>query len=101
MLGRSTDLSRSGISGTKQLRVVTRVSRLHTIKFHFLSDIPLATNSMGFTGKGDQTVSDNDYNAAEVVVIGTAQEVIRGSIKGIFFDDCPGQERRTIVIDFE
>ena len=46
-------------------------------------------------------MSDNDYNAAEVVVIGTAQEVIRGSIKGIFFDDCPGQERRTIVIDFE
>jgi hypothetical protein len=44
-------------------------------------------------------VSDNDYSAAEVVVIGTAQEIIRGSIKGIPFDDGPGQERRTVVLD--
>ncbi|HJP94155.1 MAG TPA: hypothetical protein VJ875_19510 [Pyrinomonadaceae bacterium] len=39
---------------------------------------------------------DNHYIAAEVFVIGNAHEIIRGSDKGIFFDDSPGQELRTI-----
>lgn len=41
----------------------------------------------------------NNYSAAEVVVLGTAHEVVLGSIKGILFDDCPGQPRRNIEID--
>jgi hypothetical protein len=41
----------------------------------------------------------NNYEAAEIVEIGKAEDIIRGSIKGIFFDDCPNQDLRTIVIE--
>jgi hypothetical protein len=41
----------------------------------------------------------NDYAAAEVFVLGNAQEVICGTTKGILFDDCPNQDRRTLVLD--
>jgi hypothetical protein len=41
----------------------------------------------------------NEYMAAEVVVLGNAQEVIRGCVKGIFFDDGPGQGQRTLIND--
>lgn len=41
----------------------------------------------------------NYYEAAEVTVIGSAEDVILGSIKGIFFDDCPTQDRRSVVIE--
>ena len=41
----------------------------------------------------------NNYTAAEVVLLGPAPEIVRGSIKGILFDDCPGQPRRNIEID--
>lgn len=41
----------------------------------------------------------NNYAAAEVIVLGTAHEVVRGSFKGLFFDDCPGQPRRDIELD--
>jgi hypothetical protein len=44
-------------------------------------------------------MTNDDYAAAEVVVLGSAHELVRGSIKGIFFDDGPGQERRNIEID--
>lgn len=41
----------------------------------------------------------NDYVPADVMVIGCAQHIICGCRKGVLFDDGPGQERRTIVID--
>ncbi len=40
----------------------------------------------------------NDYIAADVVVLGSAQAIICGSCKGIVLDDCPNQELRTIVV---
>ena len=40
----------------------------------------------------------NDYTAADVVILGSAQAIVCGSCKGIVFDDCPNQELRTIVI---
>lgn len=46
-------------------------------------------------------VITNDYTAAQVVVLGSAGEVVRGSVKGIFFDDGPGEPRRVIEIDVE
>ena len=45
------------------------------------------------------STSANDYAAAEIVVLGNAQDLIRGVTKGILFDDCPNQDRRTIVLD--
>lgn len=44
-------------------------------------------------------MKSNHYSPAEVTVIGRAQDVVRGSRKGIFFDDGPGQDRRTIIIE--
>jgi len=41
----------------------------------------------------------SNYNPADVVVIGRAQNTIGGCCKGILFDDGPGQERRTIIND--
>jgi len=41
----------------------------------------------------------NDYIPADVVVIGRAQNVVCGCSKGILFDDSPGQERRTNIVD--
>jgi hypothetical protein len=36
----------------------------------------------------------NNYAAAEVVVLGRAGDVIRGSTKGLIYDDGPNQPRR-------
>lgn len=44
-------------------------------------------------------MTTNNYAAAEVVVLGNAHELVRGSVKGIFFDDGPGQGLRDIEID--
>ena len=44
-------------------------------------------------------MSANDYAAAEVVLLGNAQDIICGAIKGVLVDDCPNQDRRTIVLD--
>jgi hypothetical protein len=44
-------------------------------------------------------MTSSDYIPADVVVIGPAQNIIAGCSKGIFFDDGPGQERRTIIVD--
>lgn len=44
-------------------------------------------------------MTSNDYIPADVVVIGCAENIICGCSKGVLFDDGPGQERRTIVID--
>jgi hypothetical protein len=41
----------------------------------------------------------NNYAGAEVVVLGSAGEIVRGSTKGIFFDDGPGQPRRDCEIE--
>ena len=41
----------------------------------------------------------SDYIPADVVVIGSAQNIIGGCRKGILFDDGPDQDRRTIVND--
>jgi hypothetical protein len=41
----------------------------------------------------------NDYEAAMVVLLGTAQDVIRGATKGILIDDAPNQDRRMLVLD--
>lgn len=41
----------------------------------------------------------NDYIPADFVVIGRAQNIICGCSKGIFFDDGPGQNLRTIILD--
>lgn len=41
----------------------------------------------------------NDYAAAAVVVLGIAHEFVRGSVKGIFYDDGPGQGLRDIEIE--
>jgi len=41
----------------------------------------------------------NDYIAADVLVIGPAQTIIRGCSKGIFFDDGPTQSLRTLIAD--
>lgn len=38
-------------------------------------------------------MTSNEYIAADVVVIGPAQNIIAGCRKGILFDDGPGQER--------
>lgn len=45
------------------------------------------------------TMKHNEYEAAEVIVIGNAENVIRGAIKGIFFDDCPSQDKRNLLIE--
>ena len=44
-------------------------------------------------------MQSNDYTPAQVVLMGSAHEFVRGSTKGIFFDDCPGQPLRNIEID--
>jgi hypothetical protein len=44
-------------------------------------------------------MTSNNYKAAEIVVLGNAEDFIHGCIKGILFDDAPGQERRTLVTD--
>jgi hypothetical protein len=44
-------------------------------------------------------ISTNDYAAAEVVLLGNAQDVICGATKGLPFDDCPNQGLRAIVVD--
>jgi hypothetical protein len=41
----------------------------------------------------------NHYTAAQISLLGSAHEVMRGSIKGIFCDDGPGQPLRDIEID--
>jgi hypothetical protein len=41
----------------------------------------------------------NDYVAADVLVIGRAQNIICGCSKGIFFDDGPTQSLRTLITD--
>jgi hypothetical protein len=41
----------------------------------------------------------NDYSAAEILSLGSAQDLIGGAMKGIIFDDSPTQERRVIIID--
>jgi hypothetical protein len=41
----------------------------------------------------------NDYSAAEILSLGSAQDLIGGAIKGIIFDDSPTQERRTIILE--
>ena len=41
----------------------------------------------------------NFYIPADVVVIGCAQDIICGCSKGILFDDGPGQNLRTIILD--
>ena len=47
---------------------------------------------------GSSIMIANNYSAATVVVLGTAHELVRGSSKGIFFDDGPGQGLRDIDI---
>ena len=44
-------------------------------------------------------MSSNDYTAADVVVIGPAENIICGCSKGVLFDDGPGQYRRTLILD--
>jgi hypothetical protein len=51
------------------------------------------------TDSRNATMSEIVYAAADVAVLGTAGEFIRGAIKGLFFDDGPGQELRTLVTD--
>jgi hypothetical protein len=41
----------------------------------------------------------NSYLAADVTEIGKASDVILGESKGILFDDGPGQDKRTIVLE--
>jgi hypothetical protein len=41
----------------------------------------------------------NIYLAADVTEIGNASDVILGESKGILFDDGPGQDKRTIVLE--
>src|SRR4051812_40670383 len=41
----------------------------------------------------------NDYKPAEVLSVGSAQDLIRGAIKGVIFDDSPSQERRVIIVE--
>jgi hypothetical protein len=45
------------------------------------------------------TMIANDYQAAVVILVGTAQDIIRGDTKGILVDDSPNQDRRTLVLD--
>lgn len=40
-----------------------------------------------------------DYAAAEVLLLGSAHELIRGAIKGVIFADGPSQGRREIIIE--
>jgi len=44
-------------------------------------------------------MNTDNYAAAEVIVLGSAYEVVRGTTKGIIFDVGPGQPRRNIEID--
>ena len=44
-------------------------------------------------------MTSNNYAAGELVELGIAQEFIRGCTKGIFVDDGPDQELRTIIND--
>jgi hypothetical protein len=41
----------------------------------------------------------NSYFAAELAELGKASEMILGARKGILYDDGPGQDKRTIVLD--
>lgn len=41
----------------------------------------------------------NEYFPADVVELGTGSELILGARKGILFDDGPGQDKRTIILD--
>jgi len=41
----------------------------------------------------------NDYEAAVVILLGTAADIIRGATKGILVDDAPNQDWRTLVLD--
>jgi hypothetical protein len=41
----------------------------------------------------------NNYAAAEVVVLGRAYEIVRGSTKGLMVDDGIGQPRRESEIE--
>jgi hypothetical protein len=45
------------------------------------------------------TMIANDYEPALVVLIETAQDLIRGDTKGVLVDDSPNQDRRTLVLD--
>ena len=53
---------------------------------------------LGHLVMGSSIMIANNYSAATVVVLGTAHELVRGSSKGIFFDDGPGQGLRDIDI---
>ena len=48
---------------------------------------------------GGTTMIANDYEAAVVVLLGTAADIIRGATKGILVDDAPNQDWRTLVLD--
>ena len=41
----------------------------------------------------------DDYAAAEVLLLGSAHQLIRGAIKGLIFDDAPSQGRRESIIE--
>ena len=60
-----------------------------------VSDVPLQTCS----DLGGTTMIANDYEAAVVVLLGTAADIIRGATKGILVDDAPNQDWRTLVLD--
>ena len=41
----------------------------------------------------------NNYSAAEILSLGSAQDLIGGTTKGIIFDDSPTQGQRTIILE--
>ena len=49
--------------------------------------------------QGRMTMLSNDYEGAVAVLLGSAQDVIRGDTKGVLVDDSPNQDRRTLVLD--
>lgn len=60
-----------------------------------VSDVPLQTGQL----LRGTTMIANDYEAAVVVLLGTAADIIRGATKGILVDDAPNQDWRTLVLD--
>jgi hypothetical protein len=63
------------------------------------TSVGYATANLIETFEENFDMTQNVYLPADVVSLATAAEFIRGATKGIFFDDGPGQERRTIVTD--
>jgi hypothetical protein len=43
----------------------------------------------------------NNYVAADVIEIGEGHNTICGETKGILYDDCPNQDKRTVIIEEE